>query len=244
MWAENHRLGLWYDRAWIDEKDVLEFFPNTNGQLWFTGDTPYAGLYRTHPDLYTSFTNMVIETLQIILQTQLLLNQIGCKYVMHSSKNLWCDGRPVFLPKYQTTYQHKHGISEEELDLASKIMSLEPIRKLINLIDWSKFLCGVTDPFDAKQINGIWEYFINNKEYVILKHETDHHPNSLAHHDYALEVVLGRDPKIGIHRKLAKQIAEETTTYPVPAFTDEEFVISAEVELLDDKYKEILKSLK
>jgi len=147
------------------------------------------------------------------------------------------------LEKYQTTYQHKYGISEEELEIASKIIALEPVRKLIKLIDWSKFLCNITDPFDAKQSCGIWEYYINNKEYVVLKHETDYHPNSLAHHDYALEVVLGQDPKQGQHRQLAKKIAEETVTYPVPAFTAEDFVIAPDVELLDHKYKIVLENL-
>jgi hypothetical protein len=186
---------------------------------------------------------MIIETLQIIFQTQLLLDQIGCKYVMHSSKNLWCDGRPIFLPKYQTVYQHKHGISEAELEIANDIMSLEPIGKLINLIDWSKFLCNINDPFDARQSRGIWEYYVNNKEYVVLAHKTDYHPNSLAHHDYALEVVLKQNPKLGKHRNIAKRIAEETTEYSVPIFTPKEFVISADVELLDDKYKVMLENL-
>lgn len=244
MWAENHRLDVWYDREWINEKDVLGFFPETNGQLWFTESTPYLGLYRTHPDFYTSFTNMVIETLQTIFQTQLLLNRIGCKYVMHSSKNLWSDGRPVFLPKYQTTYQHKHGISKEELKIASNIMSLNPIRKLINLIDWSKFLYDINDPFDAKQSRGIWEYYINNKEFVILKHNIDHHPNSLAHHDYALEVVLKQDPKAGRFRNIAIQIAEETTNYKVPEFVADDYIIGAETNLLDNKYKVMLENLR
>ena len=243
MWTENHRLDLWYDREWIDDKDVLGFFPDTQGRLWFSNNTPYTGLYRTHPEFYTSFSNMIIETLQIIFQTQLLLDRIGCNYIMHSGKNLWCDGRPLFLGKYQTTYQHKYGISEKELEIARKIMALEPVRKLIKLIDWSKFLCNITDPFDARQSFGIWEYYINNKEYVVLKHETDYHPNSLAHHDYALEVVLGHDPKQGQHRQLAKKIAEETVTYPVPAFTAEDFVIASDVELLDHKYKIVLENL-
>lgn len=243
MWAENHRLDLWYDREWIDHKDILGFFPNTQGRLWFSNNTPYTGLYRTHPDLYTSFTNMIIETLHFIFQTQLLLEKIGCEYVMHSSKNLWCDGRPVFLPRYQTTYQHKHGISEEELKIADNIISIEPIRKLISMIDWSKFLSKIDDPYNAKQSQGIWEYFINNKEYVVLKHESDYHPNSLAHHDYALEMVLKQNPNQGKHRKLAQQIAEETITYPVPEFTDEDFVIGPEIELLDAKYKIMLENL-
>lgn len=243
MWTENHRIGLWYDKEWIDNKDVLGFFPDTQGRLWYSKHTPYTGFYRSHPDLYTSFTNMIVETLQIILQTQLLLDRIGCDYVMHSGKNIWSDGRPIFLPKFQTTYQHKHGISQEELKIANNAMSLEPVHKLIGLIDWSRFLPKIDNPYDATQSKGIWEYFINNKEYVLLKHETDHHPNTLAHHDYALEIILRQDPKQGRHRQLARKIAEETTVYPVPEFTADDFVISPVIELLDNKYKIMLENL-
>lgn len=242
MWAENHRLDLWYDLDWINENDVLGFFPDTSGKLWYTKNTPYLGLYRTHPEFYTSFSNMIISTLQIIFQTQLLLDRVGCNYVMHSSKNLWCDGRPLFLEKYQTTYQHKHGISKEEMEIASNIMSLQPVQKLINLIDWSKFLCNISNPFDAKQSKGIWEYYINNKEYVLLKHATDHHPNTLAHHDYALEVVLRQDPKTGKYRELASKIAVDTVNYPVPEFTQTDFVIPSETALLDIKYRNMLEN--
>ena len=244
MWAENHRLDLWYDSEWINSNDVMGFFPETSGKLWFSEEVLYTGLYRTHPEFYTSFTNMVIETLQVIFQTQLLLERIGCNYVMHSSKNLWCDGRPVFLPRYQTTYQHKHGISEEELKIINDIVSLSPVRKLIGLIDWSKFLCNISNPYDAKQSNGIWEYYTNNKEYVTIKHDTDYHPNSLAYHDYTLEVVLKKNPKDGIYRDIAKQISVDAMKYPVPSFTDDDYVIPPYVELLDQKYKSILENLK
>jgi hypothetical protein len=79
---------------------------------------------------------------------------------------------------------------------------------------------------------------------VILKHETDHHPNSLAHHDYALEKILGQDPKKGKFRTIAKQIAEETINYPIPEFTAEEFIIDPTIELLDLKYVSLLENLK
>jgi hypothetical protein len=120
---------------------------------------------------------------------------------------------------------------------------LSPIKNLINLIDWTKFINPPKNPFNPKEFSGIWEYFINNKEYVVLKHETDHHPNSLAHHDYALEMVLKQDPKQGKHRELARSIAEETMSYPVPEFTSSEFVIAPEIKLLDDKYKRMLENL-
>lgn len=244
MWAENHRIGLWYDEEWILEKKVLDFFPDTKGKLWFTKDAPYMGLYRTHPDLYSSFTNMIIDQLQIIYQTQLLLDRIGCSYIMHSAKNLWADGRPKFYPKYQTTYQEKGDITAAEVEIIKDITRLNPVKNLVKLVDWTKFIDPPNEPFNPKQYAGIWEYFINNKEYVILKHDIDHHPNSLAHHDYALEKILKQDPKQGKHRAIAKQIAEDTMNMPIPEFTADDFAIRPNVELLDNKYKILLENLR
>lgn len=243
MWAENHRIGLWYDEEWVIDKDVAGFFPNAKGKLWYTNDTPYTGLYRTHPDLYTSFTNMVIDQLQIIFQTQLLLNKIGCSYTMHTSKNLWGDGRPKFYPKYQTVYQTKQDISPGEIEVAKSIIKLSPINNLLKQIDWSVFVDAPKDPMDPAQYTGIWEYFINNKEFVILKHDTDHHPNSLTHHDYALEKILKINPKSGKHRSIAEQISKETMDMPIPEFTPDDFIIDPEKQLLHEKYQTLLKEL-
>lgn len=244
MWAENHRLGLWYDEEWIIDKKVEGFFPATKGKLWFSQDTPYTGLYRTHPDLYTSFTNMIVDQLQTIYQTQLLLDKIGCSYTMHTAKNLWADGRPRFYPKYQTTYQSKQHITNEEIKVIKTITAITPIRNLIDQINWEKFIDPPRDKFDPRQYAGIWEYFINNKEYVLLKHETDHHPNSLAHHDYALEKILKQDPKKGKHRKIAQQISEETMNMPIPAFDPETYIIDPTTKLILTKYETILESIR
>jgi len=245
MWAENHRIGLWYDEEWVDNKHVKGFFPDTNGKLWFsTGREPCMGLYRTHPDLYSSFTNMIVDQLQIIYQTQLLLDKIGCSYTMHSAKNIWADGRPKFYPRYQTTYQEKDDITADEITTIKKITEMSPIRNLINLIDWKKFINPPKNPFNPKDFSGIWEYFINNKEYVILKHETDHHPNTLAHHDYALEMLLNKNPKTGKYRAVAEKISKETIELPIPEFTPNDFVISPTVDLLMPNFKELLGSLK
>lgn len=243
MWAENHRINLWYDKNWIDENDVEGFFPTSDGKLWYTKDVPYVGLYRTHPEFYTSFTHMIIDELQTILHTQLILNKIGCSYVMHSSKNLWTDGRPKFLPKYQQMWHTKHNISTDEIKLAKDIMALDPIKNLMQLIDWTKFIDSPVDLFNPTQYSGIWEYYINNKEYVMLKHETDSHPNSLAHHDYALEKVLKVNPAQGKYRNIAKHIASETITMHIPSLNGSDYIISADTELLNQKYKDLLETL-
>jgi hypothetical protein len=244
MWAENHRIGLWYDEEWVKNKQVAGFFPATEGKIWFSKDNPYMGLYRTHPDLYSSFTNMIVDQLQIIYQTQLLLEKIGCSYTMHSSKNIWADGRPKFYPRYKTVYQEKDDISAGEIQTIKQITELSPIKNLINLIDWTKFINPPKNPFNPKEFSGIWEYFINNKEYVVLKHETDHHPNSLAHHDYALELILNQNPKLGKHRELAKKISQETINMPIPEFSPNDFIIDSTEDLLSAKYKELLESLR
>ena len=242
MWCENHRISQWYDREWIDSNDVMGFFPSTNGKFWFTGDEPYLGMYRTHPDFYSSFSNMIVDKLQTIWHTQLILDRIGCKYTMLESKNLWADGRPIFKPTFKSRFFDSNALSAEEVTHAKNLIQLEPIKQLLAQINWDKFVGG-RNYQDPENFKGIWEYFINNKEYVIYKHDTDNHPNSLAHHDFALDVVLGQNHKAGKHRKLAESIAQETMQYPIPEFTPNDYIISPETKLLDDKYKLILENL-
>lgn len=242
MWCENHRICKWYDKEWIDQHEVLGFFPDTNGKFWFTNNTLYTGMYRTHPDHYTSFTNMIVDKLQVIWHTQLILDKIGCKYTMTESKNLWADGRPIFTPTFKSRFNEETGLSDRNIQIARSIMDIKPVRHLMDQIDWNKFVNG-RDKFNPEDYHGIWEYFINNKEYVIYKHDVDNHPNSLAHHDFALEAVLKENPKKGKHRSLAIEISKETMQYPVPAFAAEDFVIAPEIELLDHKYKVVLENL-
>lgn len=243
-WTQNHRLNVWYDRKWIDENDVLGFFPDTSGQLWHTNNIPYTGMYRTHPDYQTSFTNMLVDQLQTMLNTQLLLEKIGCKYTMITTCNPWWDARPTYTPKFQTNWQNKRYTEADEIKVAKDIISITPIKNLLKQIDWSKYANAPKDPFNPNDYTGIWEYYIGNKEYVLLKHDTDFHPNSLAHHDFALDVILKQDPTQGKHRNLARQLAEDAMSLPVPEFTAADFVADANTDLLDNKYKNILENLR
>ena len=243
MWPENHRVGFWYDREWAEQREVLGFFPNTNGKLWFSNTEQYQGFYRVHPELQPSFTHMAVNKLQAILQVQQILDKKNCTYQMTSTGNLWFDRRPVFKPSYKTTYQIYPTITREEIANVNKILEMEPVKKLVGLINWDKFVYTPADPYNPKSHIGLWEYFVANKEYFVLKHETDNHPNSLAHHDFALEWILGQNPTTGKHRKVAYQIATETQKYLVPEFTDTDFIIDPEVELLDSKYKTLLETL-
>lgn len=242
-WTQNHRLTQWYDNTWIKENDCLGFFPDTNGQLWFTGDKPYMGLYRTHPDRQSSYTNMLIDQLQNMLHTQLLLEKIGCKYTMVTMNNLWWDGRPIYKPTFKTMWQTKTGASRDDIKIANDVIKLLPIRNLLKQINWSAYANGPSDPFKPEQYTGIWEYYVNTREYTKLKHEVDNHPNALIHHDFALEVLLKQDPKTGKHRDVARQIAEDAMTMYIPEFSPMDFVASPETQLLDKKYKTMLEEL-
>jgi len=242
-WTQNHRVNVWYDRRWADENDVLGFFPDTKGQLWYTNNVPYTGMYRTHPEYQTSFTNMIIDQLQTMLNTQLLLEKIGCKYTMFTICSPWWDGRPTFTPKFQTTWQHLRQAKAIEIEIANDIIGIPPVNNLLKQIDWSNYANAPSDPSNPKDYKGIWEYYIGNKEYVMLSHQTDHHPNSLAHHDFLLEVILKQDSKQGKHRALARQIAEDAISMPIPEFTAGDFVADISTELLDTKYKNMLENL-
>jgi len=242
-WTQNHRLAQWYDREWIEEKDCLGFFPDTDGRLWFTEDEPYKGLYRTHPSYQTSYTNMLVDQLQTMLHTQWLLEKIGCKFTMVTMSSIWWDGRPVYKPTFRHMWHTVNGASQKDNRIAESLIKLEPIRKLLNLINWSTYANGPDDPTDPEQYSGIWEYYINNREYKKLKHETDNHPVSLAHHDFALEVILKKDPKKGKYRNVAREISEDAMTMYIPEFSPTDFVASPETKLLDNKYKTILEEL-
>jgi len=239
MWPNNHRITLWYDREWIDKNDVLGFFPDTDGKLWFTEDVPYTGLYRTHPDFMTSMNNMIIDNFNTIYQTQLLLESKNIKYTMLFTQNPWIDARPEYRgTNYRATHDRHTYITDEEIDRANKILKLKPIKKLISLINWKHILPKVNDPFDPTDIQGIWEYFVSNKEYVVLTHDYDQHCPPLAFHDFALEIILKQDPTTGKYRNLARQMSEELQSAEIPQkFTSEEFVNGPTSQTLKEEYK-------
>jgi hypothetical protein len=242
-WTQNHRVNIWYDRYWVDQKDVLGFFPDTNGQLWYTNSTPYTGMYRLHTDYQPSYTNMLVDQFQIMLNTQMLLDKIGCKYTMFTVSNPWWDGRPIYSPAFQTTWQDKKRTEEADIKLANTVININPIKNLLEQINWSKYANAPNDPLNPIDYSGIWEYYINNKEYVLAKHISDNHPTSLAHHDFLLEVILKKNPMQGKHRKIAKEISEDAMTMHIPEFNTSDYVAPPNLEILDIKYKNILGAL-
>ena len=215
MWTGSNRTCEWYDRDHIDRRDSLGFFPETNGQLWFTHQTPYLGLYKSHPEQSVSLSHMQIEMFNTILQTQLLLANRGCDYRMMFWQNPWCDSREIFKPQYCTTWQNKSSLTTDEVEQARRVLDLPVVRSLINQIDWKKFVAIQDDPWSPLSYSGLWEYTLSSKELVSFAHQTDAHPNTLAHHDWAAEFLCG-----GItthHRTTAKNMAQTLTDVVIPA---------------------------
>lgn len=243
MWPRNDRIIQWYDKEWIDEYDCKGFFPDTQGKLWFGNDTPYLGMYRTHPDHMNSLTHMIINGFACILQTQQLLNSIGCRYLMSYSQNPWFDGRPTYKPTFEIKWNSKDQFTSREKETANQLLSLRPFQNILKQIDWSKFIDAPTDLNNPEQYPGIWEYYIAKKEYVIYKHDTDNHPVSLAHHDFALEKILKIDPHHGQHRKLSEQISKDSMSIDIPPLSDTEFIADPEMQLLPDNIKIILENI-
>lgn len=243
MWTENHRLNHWYDKEWIDNNDVLGFFSNEQGKLWFTKDRPFTGLYRVHPKFQPSFTHMIVDLLQTIFQTQLLLDKVGCKHTMAMVGNPWRNTSPVYSPKFETRWQNKKETDEYEISNAYSILDLAPINSLISEINWNKFAESPQDPLDPQSYSGLWEYTSSKKEFVIMQHGSDFHPNPLVQHDYLLEKILKQDPYKAKHRNLAKQIAEDAMIFNIPPFSSDDFIAASDKPLLDPRYKKLLESI-
>lgn len=221
MWAVSNNTAQWYDREWIDRNQCEGFFPATNGKLWFTNDTPWMGYYRVHPDHEVSLTNMIISTFNAILQTQMLLERIGCKYKMVFSQNPWLDVRAEYKPTFKYTWDEKLSISEEEYNHALNIMNMSPVAQLLKQIDWSTFIDAPSDVFDPRTYKGLWEYTFTKKDFVVTKNNYDNHPSSLANHDYLVERIM---PQKSLHREVAYKVADDFVSYEIPAFTAEDFV--------------------
>ena len=243
MWTQGHRLNLWYDKDWIDNADVLGFFPETNGRLWYSGQEPYRGMYRTHPEYQPSLTHMIIDQFRTMYNTQLLLNQIGCDYTMMIVHNPFLDTRPVYKPKFELTWHKKGIITDSEKEFARGIVKLEPIKNIIKLIDWTKFVEPVIDPLNESGYVGMWEYYFNKKEYLIYSHDTDPHPSPLVHHDYAVEKILKQNPKKSKYRKLAIDFSKKAMSMYVPPMTPDVYVAPPETEMLDTYFVKILNEL-
>jgi len=214
MLTGNNRVSMWYDKEWIDQKDVQGFFPRQDGKLEFSV-TKWQGLYRLHPDYDVGLTEMIVENFNLIFQIQNLLEKIGCDYKLVFWQNPWFDIRPVVKPAWQAIWNSKQILSSVEFNNAHAILEIPAVRKMLGLINWDKFYLRPMDIFDPHDYSGMWEY--KNKKLQDPDHmkyvHTDPHPDSLLQHDFLTEVMLGTvDQKI---RDRAKKCALDSLMHNV-----------------------------
>lgn len=212
MWTGSNRNCVWYDREYVEQQDCLGFFPDTNGRLWY-GDN-LRGLYKTHPTHLPSFTHMIVDMFDTVFKTQMLLENIGCNYRMMFWRNPWADIREKFVPVYSTTWNHKKILSKDEIATAKQIIAMLPVSVLLKNINWNKFVSAPGNPLDPASYRGLWEFTLDNKELLLMNHASDDHPNTLAHHDWTVDIVLpGTHPSLREH---ANRLATDFQTIPVP----------------------------
>jgi len=231
MWPGNTTISVWYDDDWITANDCRRFFPNSEGDLWYTQNTPWQGLYKQHPNNIPSFTHLLVHNWQCIINAQLLLEKIGCDYRMMFTVNPWIDMRPVYNESYHKIWHKITNINAESVSVAHEVIKLSPVEQLIKVIDHKKYIGVPADIKDLKNYQGIWEYELKNKEYTVLKNKDDMHPVSLAYHDYLLEHILNRDAVSGEYRDRAIAISKECATMLVPRFTKNDYTAPADMQL-------------
>jgi hypothetical protein len=232
MWPGLTTLSVWYDDEWIAKNDCRGFFPNAEGNLWFTRDIPFQGFYKQHPDFSASFTQLVVQTLQCMLNAQMLLESVGCKYTMLFNINPWVDIRPVYGEKYTTIWDTILNITDDSVLIAKNILKMSPVRQLFDMIKWENCIGVPDDREDLKNYRGLWEYDVSNKEYFSLKNGNDMHPSTLAHHDYLLEKILHQDPYAGAYRNRAIEIAEQCSNMTMPKFETKDNIATPNMPLL------------
>ena len=231
MWTENNRIPQWYDSEWIDNNNCRGFFPDNDGKLWF-GQDKDMGLFRTHPEHQFSQTHNIIETFKTVLDTQQLLESLDINYTMMFMRNPWVDVRPVYGDKFITNWDKKTGFSTADHELAEKILSMEPITNLLGMIDWNKFVEDVA-VFNPESYTGLWEYYLSKKELVLLKHNSDAHPNALAQHDYLTEKILKQGSNLDKLKVTAEKMAKNSIDMPIPPWTTEDFIGSPDKEIFN-----------
>jgi hypothetical protein len=236
MWNGALTLSIWYDQDWIKKYDCWGFFPNEKGDLWYTNDIPWHGLYKQHPDHSVSLTQLFVSNLECVLNTQLLLDKIGCQYVMFYNLNPWVDFRPIYGKSYQTMWDKLISVDKNTVDIALNTIEFSPIKSLMSLIDWTKFK-GIPDNVtELENYKGIWEYTLANKEYIVLQNKNDMHPIPLAHHDYLLEEILGMNPLDGIYRSQAMEMSKLCTHMEVPSWQTKDYIATPDTEMLLSKF--------
>jgi len=228
MWTGSNRVCEWYDREYVTQNNCAGFFPPTNGKLWFTTKTVWQGLYKTRPDRAPSLTEMIIDNFDIVLKTQWLLDSVGCDYQMMFWQNPWLDTRDTFVPTYQSTWEQRQGITKSELQNAMDILDLPLVCNMLQSINWQKFAGAPGDITNPRQYQGLREFVTSDRELVLLNHNSDPHPNTLAHHDWTVRYLAGG---ANHHRELAHQLAVSTQNLPIPNYDFVECITGSSTKL-------------
>lgn len=208
MLSGNNRVSQWYDKEWIDTKDVQGFFPRQDGKLELSNQ-PWRGMYRLHPDFDVSLTHMIVDNFNVIFNIQQLLQSIGCKYKMVFWQNPWYDVRPNTKGTWSLTWPTKSLLTKKEFDTAADILKIKSVRNLINKINWSNFAAAPRDIYDPRTYSGFWEYKLDKQksiDYLQYAHQSDPHPDSVLQHDFLVQVILPMPVSADI-RQQAQQVA-------------------------------------
>lgn len=216
MWNGGSQPWSWYDQEWIDQNDCRGFFPSPDGNMHFT-NTPWQGMWRTHPDNMPSLTEMLINDVDIFFKTQMLLDRVGCNYWMMFGKNPWLDVRATYKPVYKRDVPYSK-INSKDKNRAQKIMAMAPVKNTLSMIDWNHWICAPKDPFDPAQYTGLWEFMLDEKESFLLNNPEMGHPNPLTHHDFTTQYLLNTLNKSVdiIHRNRAEKSAQSALDMKVP----------------------------
>lgn len=228
MWTGSNRVCEWYDQEYVLQNDCVGFFPPTNGHLWFTAKTPWQGLYKTRPDCAPSLTEMIINNFDIMLKTQWLLDSVGCDYQMMFWQNPWLDTRDTFAPVYQSAWEQRQGITKSELQNAMDILNLPLVCNMLQSINWQKFACAPGNIMNPRQYQGLREFVTSDRDLVLLSHNSDPHPNTLAHHDWAVRYLTGG---ANHHRDLAYELAVSTQDLSIPPYDFAECIVGSGIKL-------------
>lgn len=208
MLSGNNRVSQWYDKEWIDTKDVQGFFPRQDGKLELS-DQAWRGMYRLHPAFDVSLTHMIVDNFNVIFNMQQLLASIGCKYKMVFWQNPWYDVRPNTKGIWTPSWPTKSLMTKKEIASASQILQIKAVRNLIERIDWEKFCGAPTDRLNPETYSGFWEYKIEKQKsakFMRYAHDTDPHPDSVLQHDFLVEVICQIESN-DVIRKNAEKIA-------------------------------------
>lgn len=212
MWTGSNRVCSWYDLEFVERHDCRDFFPDTQGKLWY-GNKSWTGFYKTHPKLLPSLTHMIVGFFDSVFKTQMLLDRVGCNYYMMFWQNPWHDVREKFVPVYSTTWRDKHNFNDKERERVSDIITLSSVKCLLGAIDWQRFLPVPLETNNPATYHGLWEHTFSRKDLILSAHDSDPHPSTLAHHDWTANVILRNGGKL---RTKAGFLADQWQRQSVP----------------------------